>query len=276
MTHAAFPLGVILALPLLAQTPPVMDGLNATAWMETSVEYRVSALQAWKLAHFALPAALKDKRWTAALEQTGDFAKLPPALIVDIDETVLDNSPGQARFLLEGSGRFNFTIWGQWTAEHKAKPVPGALEFLREADAQGVTVFYVTNRGIKDQDVTRLNLTEQGFPVKAAAADLGDTLLMSGEKEGWTSDKSSRRAAIAKYYRVLFLCGDDLNDFFSAKLPLAERATKAREHEAWFGERWIMLPNPAYGSWEDALYDYDRMLPAAAVEQRKLKALRRD
>lgn len=260
----------------MAQTPAVMDGLNATAWVETSVEYRASALQSWKLAHLALPQALKDKRWTAALEQTGDYGKLPPALIVDIDETVLDNSPAQARFLLEGNGRYSFGVWGRWTAEHKAKPVPGALEFLREADAKGVTVFYVTNRGVKDQNVTRQNLVEQGFPVKPAAGKLGDTLLMSSEQPGWTSDKTSRRAAIAQHYRILFLCGDDLNDFFSAKLTLAERTAKAKEHEAWFGERWIMLPNPMYGSWEDALYNYDRLMAPAEVQQRKLKSLRRE
>lgn len=258
-----------------AQPPAVMDTLNAAAWVQTSAEYRASALQAWRSARAALPRALKDKRWTAALEQTGDPRKLPPALIVDIDETVLDNSPAQARFLLEGNGRFSFPIWMKWTSERRAQPVPGAREFLLEAAARGVTVFYVTNRAASEAADTLANLTGAGFPVLAkTAAGIGDAVLLLGEQPSWTSDKSSRRAAIAARYRILFLCGDDLNDFFSARLTPAERLEKARARDAWWGERWIILPNPMYGSWEDALYGFDRMLPPAAVQKRKLESLR--
>jgi acid phosphatase len=254
-----------------------MDGLNATAWVQTSVEYRASALQAWRSARLSLPRAMKDKKWTAALEQTGKFKKLPPAIIVDVDETVLDNSPGQARFLLEGNGRFDSSAWMKWTGEKRAKAVPGAVEFLTEAAAKGVTVFYVTNRGPQEADATRDNLKALGFPWKdAAAADIGDVLLLGGEKPEWTSDKSSRRAFLARHYRILLLGGDDLNDFFPARLSPAERSAKAAAHEAWWGERWIILPNPMYGSWEDSLYDFNRKLTTAEVQALKLKALRRE
>jgi len=253
-----------------------MDGLNATAWTQTSVEYRAVALQTWRSARLSLPKALKDKKWTAALEQTGQFRKLPPAIVVDVDETVLDNSPGQARFLLDGNGRYTREIWMKWTAERRARAVPGAAEFLREASAKGVTVFYITNRGAHEEADTRANLEAEGFPVKQAVAEIGDTVLMGGEKPEWTPDKSVRRALLARHYRILMLCGDDLNDFFAARIPLAERATKAREHEGWWGERWIMLPNAMYGSWEDALYGYDRTLDPATVQQKKLRGLRRE
>ncbi|MBI4889953.1 MAG: acid phosphatase [Acidobacteria bacterium] len=260
-----------------AQQAAVMDVLNATAWVQTSVEYRASALQAYRSAGQSLPKALKDRNWTAALEQTGKFRKLPPAIIVDVDETVLDNTPGQARFLLEGNGRYDRNIWMSWTEEKRAKAVPGAVKFLSDAAARGVTVFYVTNRVPQEAAATEANLKAEGFPWKGAAAGgLGDVLLLAGEKPEWTSDKSARRAAVAAHYRVIFLCGDDLNDFFSACLKPAERTAKAAEHETWWGERWIILPNPMYGSWEDALFDYDRKLSGAVVQEKKLKALRRE
>ncbi len=258
---------------VLAQA--VMDGLSATVWVQTSVEYRACALQAWRSAQLSLERALKDKRWTAALEQSGDARRLPPAVIVDIDETVLDNSPGQARFLLEGVGRYSQKQWEEWTSEARAEPVPGAVEFLKAAAARGVTVFYISNRGQQEAEATRRNLLEKGFPFREqAAGDLGDVLLLRGERPEWTSGKSSRRAAVAAHYRVLLMCGDDLNDFFPARLKPEERAGKARAYDAWWGERWIILPNPMYGSWEDALYGFDRTLRPVEVQQRKLKALR--
>ncbi len=260
-----------------AQQAAVMDALNATAWVQTSVEYRASALQAYRSAGLSLPKALKDKKWTAALEQTGQFRKLPPAIIVDVDETVLDNSPGQARFLLEGNGRYDRGIWMKWTEEKRAKGIPGAARFLSAAAARGVTVFYVTNRAPQEAAATAANLKAEGFPWKdTVAGGLGDALLLAGEKPEWTSDKTTRRAAVAAHYRVIFLCGDDLNDFFSARLKPEERAAKAEQHAAWWGERWIIVPNPMYGSWEDSLFDYNRSLSGAAVQERKLKALRRE
>lgn len=266
---------ILILLPAWARAQAVMDGLNATAWVQTSAEYRASALQAWRSARLSLERALKDRRWTAALEQTGDARRLPPAIIVDIDETVLDNSPGQARFLLEGNGRFSPKQWEEWTAESRAEAVPGAREFLAAAGARGVTVFYISNRGPQEAEATRRNLAEKGFPVRdTVAGNLGDALLLRGERPEWTSDKSVRRAAVAARYRVVMLCGDDLNDFFPARLKPEERMNKARAYDSWWGERWIILPNPMYGSWEDALYDFDRTLPPAEIQQRKLKALR--
>lgn len=266
---------VLITLPATAQVS--MDTLNAVAWTQTSVEYRGSALQAWASARRALPRALKQKNWTAALEQTGKFKKLPPAIIVDIDETVLDNSPVQARFLLEGDGRFNRAMWEAWTKAGKAKAVPGAAEFLKEAAARGVTVFYVSNRAAGEEAGTKKNLQDQGFPITAEArGGLGDSLLLRDEREGWSGDKASRRAAVAAHYRIVLLCGDDLGDFLPARKSRADRDKDTAQYMAWFGERWIVLPNPMYGSWEDTFSGFDRSLTAEQSRQNKLKSLRRD
>ena len=117
------------------------DSLNATLWQQQSVEYRASAIQAWRVASFSLPGALKDKSWTASLEQQAvpvkQWKKLPPAIIVDIDETVLDNTPGQAHFLLDGDGRYSPKLWQAWTADRRCGAVPGAAQFLKEARDKG-------------------------------------------------------------------------------------------------------------------------------------------
>ena len=267
----------LCVVPLTAQST---DTLNAALWMQTSAEYRASALQAWRSARQSLPHALKDKRWTAALEQRDADPKrlrrMPPAIIVDIDETVFDNSPTQKRFIEQNKGRFDSKLWSQWTAEARARAIPGAGEFLREAGGRGVTVFYVTNRNHEEEPATRRNLSEQGLEVRDLPnhQTLRDTLLTRGERPEWTSDKSSRRIAVAMHFRILMLCGDDLNDFLPARVAPAERSEKARLYEAWWGERWIILPNPAYGSWEDALLGFDRSLSVDEAHRRKLDALR--
>ena len=158
-----------------------------------------------------LDRALRDRTWTAAIEQKGvAFRVLRPAVIMDIDETILDNSPFEARLLAKGIA-YDATLWQDWVAEAKAKPIPGALEFVRYAQARGVAVFYVTNREAAQKPATRSNLATAGFPLR----DGVDTLYCRGERPDWGSDKTTRRAEITPHYRILLLFGDDLGDFVS-------------------------------------------------------------
>lgn len=222
-------------------------------------------------ARAALPRSLADSAWTAALEQTGDYARLPPAVIVDVDETALDNSPFEARMVRRGI-EFEPEAWSAWVEEAAAAPVPGALAFAREADRLGVTVFYVTNRDAPLEAATRRNLAAAGFPL----AEGPDVVLARGEREAWTSDKASPRAAVAERFRVLLVVGDDLGDFAPARVPLEERAALVRNHADRWGERWIVLPNPMYGSWQSALVGFESGLPPEELLERKLEALDRE
>jgi len=226
------------------------ENLNAVLWVQSALEYEATTLQAFRLAQLQLDAALKDPGWTAALEQTGDSSKLPPAVIVDVDETVLDNSYYQARMVRDGT-EFSPRTWDLWVMEARATAIPGAREFTQYAAGRGVTVFYVTNRTENIEEATRRNLAEEGFPV---ATDV-DTVLTRGERPGWeVSAKGPRRAHVARDYRVLLLVGDDLGDFVTdASGTPQERRQRTEPHEAWWGRRWIMLPNPTYGSWERAI-----------------------
>lgn len=246
---------IVLAVCLAAacaQKRSVAPLIWSTAWVQTSAEYEGVSRQAYRTAARMLEQALADSTWTAALEQTGSFGALPPAIIVDVDETVLDNSAFEAQMVKAGI-LFDQAAFDAWVERAIAPPVPGALEFATAAAQRGVTFFYVSNRGTVSEAATRENLRRAGFPL----AETDDVVPANGERPEWTSDKSSRRAWIAERYRVLLVIGDDFNDFVFARVSLAERERLSLAHADRWGRQWIILPNPMYGSWENALYDWE-------------------
>lgn len=244
--------------------------LDAALWMQTSGEYEALARQTWATASRRLADAVSDPAWTALLEQGEGYERLPTAVIVDVDETVLDNSPYAAR-LIEDHESYTDASWGRWVNEAKARAIPGAAEFARSASELGVTVFYVTNRAASLEDGTRRNLLAMGFPVGGDT----DLLLLKDERPGWGSDKTTRRTFLAQNYRVLLLAGDDLNDFMSGVrgVSRAERARLVELHGDRWGTGWFVFPNPTYGSWEATLLDgLERPSPEDVV-RRKLESL---
>jgi acid phosphatase len=228
---------------------------QATLWVQNAAEYDAIAMQTYATAMRTLPLPLEDSFWTASLKQdeNENFMSLPPAIIMDVDETVLDNSPFQARMIKQGKD-FNIEDWNAWCKEAQAEAVPGAVEFANFAADRGVTIFYITNRDYEVEEATRKNLIEEGFPVSNSI----DNVLTNGEKTGWNSSKTERRQQIEENYRVVMIVGDDLNDFLPAKnITLKKRASLVQEYSNWFGRRWFILPNPVYGSWEQALFDFN-------------------
>ncbi len=223
--------------------------LNATLWVQTSAEYRAAAMQVFANARRALDASFDNPFVKAALEETANDPTQPPAVILDLDETVLDNSEFESR-AIRAHKTYDSAMWKAWTAEGAARAVPGAAEFLQYAKSRGVTPFYITNRDLDEEAGTRRNLEQLGFPLDPKI----DTLLLQG-KNGWTtSDKSPRRAHVASTHRILLVIGDDLNDFApAAGKTLAQRNAIVDEVRSWWGEVWFVLPNPMYGSWERAL-----------------------
>jgi 5'-nucleotidase (lipoprotein e(P4) family) len=244
--------------------------LNAVVWMQTAAEYHAAAVQAFQMAQRMIDRALADPNWTAAEEQTGSFGSLPPAVIVDIDETVLDNSPFEAR-QIRAAEPFSEEIWRTWVLEANAEPTPGALTFTRDAAARGITIFYVSNRLAAQEDSTRANLARRSFPLDPTV----DTVLSRNERPEWTSNKGLRRAEIASRYRILLLVGDDLGDFTSrASGSLEERLEAVTRNASLWGSKWIIVPNPAYGSWERAVVGTEPNLSEAEKLRRKINALR--
>jgi 5'-nucleotidase (lipoprotein e(P4) family) len=231
------------------------EKVYGTLWMQTSAEYQMIAEQSYLLAREKLDIGLEDSTWTAALEQQDEYSQLPPAVILDVDQTVLDNSPFQARLAKEDAN-FNIGMWEDWAFESRALAVPGAVEFAKYAQSKDVAVFYVTNRWHGLEEATRVNLRGLGFPVGFQP----NVILCRGEKDNWGWDKSSRRRLIAEQYRILLLIGDDLNDFVTTRGTPNQRVELSKQYHEYWGEKWIVLPNPLDGSWERAIYNYNDAL----------------
>ena len=249
------------------------DNLNAVVWMQRSAEYAAVTTSLYHAATDHLDGLLKSDQDALVPEERGNAAKgLAPAIIMDVDETVLDNSPYQARLIRNGA-EFKDLTWDQWVAEKQAKAVPGVVEFARAADAKGITVLYVSNRAEHLQDATLANLRAVGLPVKNDEVFLGlGTFVADCEQQG--SEKLCRRKLAGQKYRVLMQFGDQLGDFveIQANTPQARTELSAK-YASWWGERWWMLPNPTYGSWEPALFNNDWKQPREARRQTKLEAL---
>jgi len=212
----------------------------AVLWFQTAAEAQALYYQAFNLAEMKLDEALQSQT---------DGEKL--AVIVDIDETVLDNSPCRAELIK--TDKDYATCWLEWIDLAEAKPLPGAKEFLDYTASCGVEVFYVSNRFEAHRETTIENLVSVGFPY----ADDDHVYL----REGGPS-KESRRQAIAEDYQIILLLGDNLNDFadvFQDKL-VPDRGTEVDSLRDEFGNMFIVLPNPMYGDWEDAVYEYGRGL----------------
>ena len=211
--------------------------LMAAAWYQTSAEARALFYQAYNIARIKLDMALESR----------DPQK-KYAVIVDIDETVLDNSPHQAKLIKTGE-KFP-AYWYEWTALGKAKPLPGAKEFLTYAVSKGVDVFYVSNRREREKKGTLRNLIFYKFP---QATD--DHIYLRKNESG----KKSRRATITKTHTIVLLIGDNLNDFSEIfeKESVSDRAASVDKLRKEFGNKFIVTPNPMYGEWEGALYNYD-------------------
>lgn len=244
--------------------------LTSALWFQTAAEYRVDSIFKYRAGTQTLVTAIGDVSWTAALEQTNDASKLPPAVVMDLDETVLDNSRFEGQLVLD---RTNYTdgLWAAWVAKTNAAAVPGSLDFIRSAQKLGAMVIFVTNRTHDEEASTRSNLMNLGITLPADE----DTVLTKKEKPDWGSDKMSRRSYIAQRYRIVMLVGDDLGDFITgARTTPEKRVEIAEKYQAYWGERWVLLNNPAYGSWDSALYGHDFEKHDAKVLQEKLSRVK--
>jgi len=247
--------------------------LNSTLWAQTAVEYEGVARQAYALADIMLQRALADSSWTAAIEQaemgSAAYRGLPPAVVLDVDETVLDNAAYQAR-LVRQNATYSTESWNAWVRERKATPVPGAVPFTQAAERMGVEVIYLTNRDHAVEEATRDNLRLFDFPLNPDE----DLLLTENERPEWDGSKTPRRRYLVERYRILLLVGDNFNDFApGAERSVGERQRLSQTYARFWGSRWIVLPNAQYGSWEAALYEYNYGLPYLETLERKFRHL---
>ena len=265
---------LLLVLLILGCDSPTKDysGLNSTLWMQSSAEYVATTAQAFNAARMNLDEALRDKNWTAALEQRGSYQDLPPAVIFDVDETVLDNSPYEAYLAKNGQG-YHYKTWKVWVNAAKAEPIKGVKKLITEIKSRGIDVFYVTNRAAALQEATVKNIQVMIDPKVRV-----DQVLCKGERIEWGGDKSSRRTAIAKTHRIIMMFGDDYNDFrYLENSPSPqERVAEVQPYNEYWGRKWIVLSNPRYGHWEEAIFNYAHGLPDDEKLQAKRQYLEAD
>ena len=225
------------------------QSILSVLYVQTSTEFAANNLQTYLNATEALERALEDSSWSAALEQKENFRDKPPAIIIDIDETVLDNSPFQSRTILSGLSYPNG--WSEWVNESKANAVEGVYDFLHYANDKEVEIYYLTNRLESFRDPTIKNLINLGLPFKNE-----NMLLM--RKEQNSRDKTERRKLVADKNRVVLIIGDQLTDFISTKEAYVfhtDRKKLAKKYSDMWGTKWFMITNPTYGRWELSIYE---------------------
>jgi 5'-nucleotidase (lipoprotein e(P4) family) len=264
------------APPAAAAPPPANTAnLDAVLWMQKAPEYGLVAAGQWRALADRLPALKRRGEALVPSDVPAERAlRRPPAIIVDLDETVIDNSPANAE---TASGlTYDEARWQGWLGRVDEQfAVPGAVAALQAAARAGFRVFYVSNRECPAASAppvaphsdcparrhTLAVLTRLGLPF----ADDPSALLLRNDQQGW-GDKTARRQFLAKSFRIAALVGDDIGDFLprteaeqlidsigqggTVAARMAAPDSLMTKMAAHAGRDWFVLPNPAYGSWE--------------------------
>lgn len=239
---------ICCAIKSSAQAPNLSTVNAGKAWaslyQQRAAEYKALCYQAYNIAKLRIDEAVKHK------------GKKPLAVVTDLDETLLDNSPEDARAAINNQD-FDTKAWKNWTAKGIADTVPGAAAFFKYAAKKGVAVFYITNRDEDERAGTLKNLQAIQLPF----ADDAHLLLKTT-----TSSKEARRQQVLKKYNIVLLCGDNLADFdllYDNHPGEESRTATTQKLMKQFGSRYIVLPNSSYGDFEGALFKFNYKLSPA-------------
>lgn len=234
---------VISFLGCSSQNQTNLDQENlvlATLWFQKTPEAKALYLQGFNIA--------KER----VLEFKKSAEIKPQAVVVDLDETMIDNSPFQGKMIQSGMP-FSNEMWGEWTSLAVAKAMPGAVEFTQFCDSVGVDVIYISNRSISDLAVTMQNMTELGFKFVDE-----NNFYLKEEKSG----KEPRREKVSEKFDIVLLLGDNLNDFSEVFENRGDDwgVSLVNQYKNEFGRRFIIFPNPMYGEWEKNVYQHQKNL----------------
>lgn len=218
--------------------------LYALLWVRTSAEYEALCRQTFNIALEHVRREIKRQG-----VQTNDK---PPAVVMDLDETVLDNSAYNVR-LIKGGLRFSHDSWRRWNRENadEITLVPGAKQFIKAIEKEDVKVIFVSNRSIVIKDITTDILLKFDLARKEELLSNDPPKLLLRKL---TSSKESRRETVRKHYNIIAFIGDNLGDFSDDfRSPtvnsIDERREKVGAHADQWGTNWFVMPNPLYGYW---------------------------
>lgn len=222
---------------------------DASIWYNTSAENYYLYSQTYAYATSLLAEKLTSLK-----------PGMPPAVVLDIDETVLDNSPYMLELVQRGE-TYAEESWDKWVNKANCNVLPGAKEFLSFCEENGVTVYYISNRSYKLLDATMQNMNRFQLP----NVDPDHVLLKQDE-----SDKTDRRAQATRENNVLLYIGDNLRDFdeiFKDRTSsYGKELVKQRLPEML--PQYIILPNPMYGQWQ-SIFEFPK--DAAPADKAKAK-----
>ncbi|MEN0056162.1 MAG: 5'-nucleotidase, lipoprotein e(P4) family [Mucilaginibacter sp.] len=228
-----------------ANTSIANDGkVWASLWQQRAAEYRALCFQAYNIARLRVDEGVKK------------VSTKPLAIVTDIDETLLDNSPYDAARAIQNAD-YSDKTWKQWTDKSKADTVPGAPSFLKYAASKGITIYYITNRNENERGSTLYSLQHYALP------NANDEHLLLRQDN---SSKEIRRQEVLRTHDILLLCGDNLPDFdvLYDNHPTEEsRMAATQKLQKEFGSRYIVIPNISYGDFEGALFQYNYKLNVA-------------
>lgn len=211
---------------------PVAEFTMGLRFQQQSAEIRALQRQAYNIATEKLDAAVADAE---------DPSKL--AVVTDLDETVIDNTPLLARDLENCHTYDAWDTWLPWERDGNPTLIPGAKAFLDHADSLGVAIRYISDRADEQKEHTIVSLTELELPQVSP-----ETVLLLGPP------KVERREIVSEDHQIVLLLGDTLHDFDNGfrKTPLEDQKALVDENAGKWGSEWIAFPNAAYGSWSEA------------------------
>ncbi|MBA9041818.1 5'-nucleotidase (lipoprotein e(P4) family) [Bacillus aryabhattai] len=224
------------------------ESVMSTAWYQTSGEAEALYYQGYNIARNKINIAL----------ERGTSKK--PAVILDLDETVLDNSPWDA--LQVKTGRGYPYKWDEWVNKAEAKALPGSVDFLKYANQKGLDIYYISDRTTSELDATIKNLNR----IEAPQANKDHVLLIKTGEKG----KQARVNKVKQKHDIVLFIGDNLSDFPGHKgKSLKERNKTVQDEKNSFGDNFVILPNPMYGDWENALYNFENKQNQQKADLRK-------
>lgn len=167
------------------------------------------------------------------------------AVIMDLDETVIDNTPLLSRDIENCHDYSRWDTWNDWEIHGHPNLIPGAKVFLQNVNNHKVRIYYVSDRSQKNKQNTMDLLKSYGLPQVSEKTVLLDTV-----------SKEERRQAISKNHQIIMLFGDSLPDFavqFKNNKSTEKQRKLVESSKDYFGNEWIILPNSTYGSWSNAV-----------------------
>ncbi len=220
--------------------------LASILWMRTSAEYQAICLQVYNNALTHIERVVESRK--------GNGEEKELTVIMDLDETILDNLGYNAQLLFDNQ-KHSEEAWRAWNEEHGAdiKLVPGAAEFINKVREKGVHVSFITNRKEEQRNTTIDILIRLGI-LECGDLDTGDGPILLFRNGG--KSKKCRRALVEEKYEVIALIGDSLGDISETFGPETvkteeERKEAVDDHRGLWGAKWFVLPNPLYGDWRE-------------------------